>query len=85
MIAQTMRPVLYMPDDHIIRAGDVGHEMFFISRGEVVVTSPDESEVYTEMSDGAFFGEVGVVYSVPRTASVIAVTYCDLFVLSKEE
>lgn len=60
--------------------------MYFIIRGSVFVTSRDGESYYAELRSGAYFGfylgnccanryrEIGVLFSVPRTASIIAQT-----------
>ena len=35
------------------------------------------------LHDGNFFGEIDLFYSQPRSASVRAVDYCDIYVLDK--
>lgn len=42
-----LRPLIALPGSYIIRKGEFGEEMYFISRGEVsvVITTPDGSEV----------------------------------------
>ena len=37
------------------------------------------------MGDGEHFGEISLLLSIPRAATVKAVTPCDLFVLEKHE
>ncbi len=37
------------------------------------------------MESGAFFGELALLYSVRRTASVKTLPYCELFVLEKND
>lgn len=44
--------------------------MFFIHRGTVDVVSEDGEVVFAKMDEGSFFGEISLVYSVPRTASI---------------
>ena len=44
--------------------------MFFINRGTVEVVSEDGAVVYATMDEGKFFGEISVVLSRPRTASI---------------
>ena len=82
-IVSEMHPVIYMPGDYIIRAGDLGDEMYFISLGTVEVVSPDGTAVYATLTSGDFFGEISLLLDEPRTASVRAVDYCDLYVLGK--
>ena len=44
--------------------------MFFINRGTVEVVSEDGSVVFATMTEGKFFGEISLVFSCPRTASI---------------
>lgn len=79
-----LRPVVFTPGDYIVTAGEVGYDMFFISKGTVDVVSADGSTTYATLSDGQFFGEIALLLSMPRTASIIARDYCDLYRLDKE-
>ena len=44
--------------------------MFFINRGTVEVVSEDGTVVFAAMNEGKFFGEISLVFSCPRTASI---------------
>jgi hypothetical protein len=79
-----LRPEICAPGDHIIRQGEMGREMYFISRGSVEVTSGDGKTIYATLQEGAFFGEIALLFSERRTASIRSVSYCDLFKLDKE-
>lgn len=59
--------------------------MYWLVRGAVAVTSRDGEATYAELKPGAFFGEIGILMSVPRTATIIARTKCLLVVLKKED
>ena len=45
-------------------------QMFFINRGTVEVVSEDGTVVFATMNEGKFFGEISLVFSCPRTASI---------------
>lgn len=79
-----LESVVFTPGDAIIRAGERGRDMFFISHGTVEILAPDGATVYRTLSDGDFFGEIALFLDQPRSASVRAVTYCDLYRLDKE-
>ena len=79
-----LRPVVFTPGDIVVRAGEIGHHVYFISRGTVEVLSPDGDTVYRTMSDGDFFGELALLHTERRTATVKAVGYCDFYVLDKD-
>ena len=60
----------YLPDEVVIREGDIGHELFLISEGEVKVDRGG-SEV-ARLGAGDFFGELALLSGNPRNATVIA-------------
>src|SRR5262249_23238715 len=74
----------FTPGDFIFRAGQYGRNMYFISRGTVEIIAPDGKTVLTTFTDGQFFGELALLFSQPRSASVRAVNYCDLYTLDKD-
>ncbi len=80
-VALHMRSFVCLPSDVVVRAGDHGHEMFFIARGEVEALAPD-GRVLSRLHSGDFFGEIALVTSDVRTATVRATTPSDLYVLT---
>eukprot|EP01059_Diplonema_ambulator_P018504 TRINITY_DN3088_c0_g1_i3.p1 TRINITY_DN3088_c0_g1~~TRINITY_DN3088_c0_g1_i3.p1 ORF type:complete len:582 (+),score=175.35 TRINITY_DN3088_c0_g1_i3:67-1812(+) len=83
-IVKCLKPRVCLPNSFVVRKGEVGTEMFFISRGELNVVSDDDKVVFT-LKDGGFFGEIALLYDTKRTASIVARTYCDMFVVRKGE
>ncbi len=83
-IIMNLKPVIYTPGDNIVTYGELGYEMFFIGHGEVEVMNADGSMIYATLNNGQFFGEIAILLSTPRTATVRARVYCDLYVLDKE-
>ena len=71
-LSRCLQPAYYLRNEYIVRKDDVSDEIFFIANGKVEVVSEDGSTVFDTLSAGEVFGEVGVVYNVPRTASVRA-------------
>ena len=67
----------------MIREGEGGDEMYFVSRGELSVIV-GEKVVHT-LKDGDFFGEVALMYDTPRTASITAIVRSQLFYLKKAD
>ncbi|SCC90892.1 Uncharacterized protein SCG7109_BV_00020 [Chlamydiales bacterium SCGC AG-110-M15] len=84
-LVKILQPVSSAPGDFIINEGEIGREMYFISRGNVEVLSGDGKTIYAELSDGAFFGEIALLFSEKRTASIQAKSYCDLFIMKKDD
>jgi putative ABC transport system ATP-binding protein len=67
----------------VIREGELGEELFFISEGEVEVLRAD-NEV-ARLGPAEFFGELSLISGEPRNATVIATTPLETYVLGKEE
>jgi hypothetical protein len=83
-IVLNLTPVVFTPGDIVVRAGEVGFDMYFISQGSVDVASADGQMVYATLGTGQFFGEIALLLSMPRTATIRAREYCDLYRLEKE-
>ena len=81
-LAMMLKPIVYGAGDYIIKKGDIGNEMFFICRGQVEVVDGTD-KVLATLYDGDFFGELSLLLSQARSASIRAVKVCDLFILDK--
>ncbi|KAA6415712.1 MAG: cyclic nucleotide-binding domain-containing [Lasallia pustulata] len=84
-IGTHLRPQLHSAHDYILTEGDDAKAMYWLVRGAVAVTSRDGESTYAELKQGAFFGEIGILMDIPRTATIIARTRCLLVVLTKED
>ncbi|KAL1901044.1 hypothetical protein Sste5346_002110 [Sporothrix stenoceras] len=84
-IGKHLRPQIHAAHDLILTEGDDAKAMYWLVRGVVAVTSRDGEAVYAELTPGAFFGEIGVLMDVPRTATIVARSKCLLVVLKKED
>ncbi|KAH8771118.1 hypothetical protein F5883DRAFT_493022 [Diaporthe sp. PMI_573] len=84
-IGKHLRPQVHAAHDVILTEGDDARSMYWLVRGVVAVTSRDGEAVYAELKAGAFFGEIGVLMKIPRTATIVARTKCMLVVLKKED
>ncbi|KAK8251248.1 hypothetical protein IWZ00DRAFT_230112 [Phyllosticta capitalensis] len=71
-IGKHLRPQLYSPHDTIISEGDDAKAMYWLVRGAVRVTSRDGESTFAELKPGAFFGEIGILMEIPRTATIVA-------------
>ncbi|ENH61648.1 F-box/LRR-repeat protein 7 [Fusarium oxysporum f. sp. cubense race 1] len=71
-IGNHLKPQIQSPNDHIVTEGDEAKAMYWLVRGVVAVTSRDGEAVYAELNPGSFFGEIGVLMQMPRTATIVA-------------
>ncbi|KAI8373129.1 uncharacterized protein BYT42DRAFT_579288 [Radiomyces spectabilis] len=89
-ISLMVEPRCYIPRSMIIRKGDQGTELYFIITGTVEVTTwmSDQSGRKTciaRLGPGDYFGEIGILLNVPRTATVNAITSVEVYVLKRED
>ncbi|KAI9206670.1 uncharacterized protein BJ171DRAFT_16301 [Polychytrium aggregatum] len=84
LLASEMQTRIYNDKDYVIRKGEVGRAMFFVFRGQVNVISEDGETIVNVMKDGSFFGEIGLLFSVPRTASCRASGRSIILTLTKD-
>ena len=84
-IGKSLRPNVYQPSQEIIREGEDAKAMYWLVRGSVRVTSRDGESTYAELKPGAFFGEIGILMDMPRTASIVASVRSLVVRLNKED
>jgi CRP-like cAMP-binding protein len=82
-----MRLLRKRPGDAIVEQGDVGVSFYVLARGTVRVHRRDPAGRETELAklhDGTVFGEMALVSAQPRSATVSAVTDCDVFEFDRD-
>ncbi len=70
------------PGHVIVKQGEVSDAFYAIGSGQVEVL--DKRKVLSTLGPGAYFGEIGLLLDVPRTATVRAKTSARLYRLDRE-
>ncbi|KAK6458732.1 uncharacterized protein RJT20DRAFT_143551 [Scheffersomyces xylosifermentans] len=83
-VASKLTLMQYHPQEYIIKKGDPSKSMYWILKGTVSVTSTDGESIYAELAAGSFFGEIGILFNRPRTATVVARTRVLVGVLTSD-
>jgi glucose-6-phosphate 1-dehydrogenase len=83
-VIMALKPVVFQQGELVIRKGEIGRAMYIIARGEVEVIN-DAGEVVATLGEGNYFGEISLLLSEPRTATVRASAYSDCFMLDKAD
>jgi len=83
-LAAVSRPQLYAAGEAIVAEGDAGDSMFVLARGEAAVTLSQTEGVVATLRAGAFFGEMSLLTGDARSATVSAVTDCELIEVSAD-
>lgn len=63
----------------------MGKKIFFISRGRVEITANDGQTQHGILEDSDYFGDLSLILREKRTASVKALTYCEIFKLDRAD
>jgi len=84
-VVQKLKYEVFQPKDVIVKEGTVGKKMYFIQHGLVDVHSSQRPERLKQLSDGSFFGEICLIATDRRVASVIAATYCSTYSLHADD
>jgi hypothetical protein len=82
-IVQLLRPLVFLPDDFIIRQGEYGDCMYFLSTGDVEVVV--NGQHVATLGAGSPFGETALIQGEQRNASIRTLTYCDVYTLQKDD
>jgi len=77
---------VFAPGETLIRAGDQGSSMFVVHNGrvQVQVTENGRPRPVAVLSEGDFFGEMGLFTGEPRTANVIALDETEVLEIGHE-
>lgn len=81
-ICGLLRPRLALPGEVLIRRGDRGASVFFISSGAVEV---DTGRTQVRLGRGDVFGEMAMLTGQRRQADVTALGYCQLLLLEEAD
>jgi voltage-gated potassium channel len=81
-VALSLKPDIYVPGEYICRAGEKGDRMYLLIRGCLEVVKAYGHLIGT-LRDGDFFGEIALLKRQPRSASVRAVEYSDVYALDR--
>ncbi|HET8664881.1 MAG TPA: MFS transporter [Nocardioides sp.] len=83
-LARALDRVEFAAGDLIVREGDESDRFYVIESGRVQVTAAD-GHVLREEGPGDYFGEIGLLRDVPRTATITALEPTALLALEREE
>ena len=74
----------FVPGEILVHEGDVGDEMYFLTRGQVEVLRGDPPQRLTILREGSFFGELAVLRDAPRAATIRALADVEVYALSRD-
>ncbi|MBZ2168628.1 Crp/Fnr family transcriptional regulator [Marinobacter sp. F4216] len=78
----------YGKNSIIVTEGELSHSLYVILQGEVIAYVSDEDgniNIVNRLNEGDYFGELSLIDGGPRSASVEAVTQCQMLILSRTD
>lgn len=82
-LAGSMEPVTFEAGGYLMREGDYGDRYLFLDTGEAEVSQ--FGEIIGRLGPGDGAGEIALVYDMPRTATVRALTAIEAFALGRDD
>ncbi|HEX4406354.1 MAG TPA: cyclic nucleotide-binding domain-containing protein, partial [Polyangia bacterium] len=85
-LARRMRMIIYGPGEVVLRQGDPGDSLYVVRAGSVAVqlgADGARKEIAT-LSAGQFFGEMSLMTGESRSATVVAKSDCECYVVDKQ-
>ena len=88
LLAGLFEFVQYRPDEVIFSAGEAGHDFYIVIAGSVKVglnlgAADGTEKIFCTMGESEFFGEIALLHSCKRTASVTSVDNCTMLKLNR--
>lgn len=72
------------PGETLVHEGDVGDEMFFLTKGQVEVLRGDPAQRLNVLREGSFFGELAILRDAPRIATIRDLTVVEVYALRRD-
>jgi CRP-like cAMP-binding protein len=83
-VTRSLRRRVYIPDTALVRRGEVARTLVVILRGELNALARGNAVVGT-LHAGDCFGDVGLIADFPSIATIVACSYCDVWMLSRRD
>jgi hypothetical protein len=85
-VIQGLNLLTFEPGDIILTEGDPGDSLYMLSSGSVKALKKNaggRQVKVAELTEGAFFGEGSILTGQPRSATIVALTQCELLELDR--
>jgi long-chain acyl-CoA synthetase len=74
----------FVPGEVLVHEGDVGDEMYFLTKGQVEVLRGDPARRLSILREGSFFGELAILEDAPRAATIRALGDVEVYALRRD-
>jgi glucose-6-phosphate 1-dehydrogenase len=81
-LAMVLKPRVFNAGDEIARFGSLADELFIIDSGEVEIVD-SKGRIKARLGAGTVFGELSLLVTKQRQATVRALSYCNMYTMDK--
>lgn len=74
----------FAPGEVVIHEGDVGDEMYFLTKGQVEVLRGEPPQRLAVLREGSFFGELAILKDAPRATTIRALADVEVYALRRD-
>lgn len=85
LVAEHLQKAFYPKGTLIFREGDMGDTMYIVESGQVAVVGRDVKETIANLGPGSFVGEISLLLTQPRTASLQVTIDAELWAFRKAD
>jgi hypothetical protein len=84
-LLMALRPATYAPGNAIVREGDIGKSIVFITSGEAEIIAGEDATSHGRLGPGDYFGYLSLALQEQRSGGVRAHDYCEVLILDKAD
>jgi NTE family protein len=84
-VASFLKEESYTKGAIVFQEGDLGETMYLVKSGQVAVMGQDTKETIAFMGPGSFAGEISLLLSEPRTATLQVIIDAELWVFHRDD
>ena len=75
----------YKTDEYVFKKHAPAEGMYVILSGKIEIKDPESGSIFASLNSGDFFGEIALLKNAPRTATVIAESFCEVLILHSSD
>ncbi|XP_073695562.1 cyclic nucleotide-gated cation channel alpha-3-like [Garra rufa] len=79
-----LKTCTYSPGQVLVNTGEIRQNMYYIKQGLVQVLGNNPETEIAKLEPGSLFGEVHLLYEIPRNVTMCALTECEIVILERK-
>ncbi|XP_050966558.1 uncharacterized protein LOC127165725 [Labeo rohita] len=80
-----LKTCTYSPGQVLVKTGEIHQNMYYIKQGLVQVLGKNTENEIAKLLPGSLFGEVHLLYEIPRNVTMCALTKCEIVILERKD